>query len=456
MALLGQSSFASDQEKFLASALVENIMLRLVCKSVCDPVEMPEGAGITANFVRYRRMNVPLTTLAEGVDPASSTFSLDALTVTLDQWGDILEVTDVGEMSAKHPVMQQMVDLLADNAQRVIDREVQLVWMAGTNVLYGDGVVTSRVAVGPTMKANTAALLKARVTLVDAGAPPRFGPGHQGPVNNAKVDGTSKESMFTGGQHYLAICGPQVIADITAETTAVGGWMSVQIYQNKNAIYNYELGTWLGFRWVESNFIPKFRLLGGSTPAVVSGNAFGSDTPTVTTSAAGSLTNVSHFFKVTRKDLLRGFEEYISMEHTITPPASGRINFNFTAGVTAGFVYNVYVGTAAGDANIKQFATTNIAVGTSVNVDTLPTGIAAPGSIMSTSGPAGVHPIFIHAAHSCNWVGLQNFSAYLTDNTRSYYGNILRLKRAAGYKFMGKTMIRNQTHVLRFEVASNY
>ena len=43
--------------------------------------------------------------------------------------------------------MQQATELLADNAQRVIDREVQKVWLAGTNVFYGDNTVTSRGAI---------------------------------------------------------------------------------------------------------------------------------------------------------------------------------------------------------------------------------------------------------------------------------------------------------------------
>ena len=34
--------------------------------------------------------------------------------------------------------------LLADNAARVMDREVTNVCLAGTNVTYGDGTVTTR------------------------------------------------------------------------------------------------------------------------------------------------------------------------------------------------------------------------------------------------------------------------------------------------------------------------
>lgn len=454
MPLLTQSNQVLDQEKYLASKLIENTLLKLVCTSICDPVELDKGKGLTANFVRYRRMNVPVATLTEGVDPASSTFSLDTVTVVPDQWGDILEVTDVAELTAKHPLVTQMLDLLSDNAQRVIDREVQIVWLAGTNVQFGDGTVATRRTVTPALTLNVAALLRARVNLVDGGAPPRTGPSSQGPVNNARVAKAAEPSMYTQGGAYVAICGPHVTASLFNES-AVGGWTDVHKYNHAVMLYNYEVGQWLGFRFVESNFVPKFTLYGNNTPAVATGNSFGAHTPVVSSVAGGSLAAVSHSFKVTRKDLTRGFEEVISIEHTITPTATHKLRFDFSA-VTGNFVHNVYIGTSAGDANMR-IALTNIASGAaaaSAEILSVPvSGATAPDNILATAGPAAVHPVFIHGAGSTAMVKLQNLRTYITSD-QSVYGNILQLKKAVGYKFMMKAMIKNQERVLRVEVAS--
>ena len=89
------STTSTDQEKFLAAKLLSRSLQKLVAASLCDKVEQKKGAGLTAYFVRYKRMNVPLVPLTEGTDPSNSSFSLEQVTVTLDQWGDVITLTDV-------------------------------------------------------------------------------------------------------------------------------------------------------------------------------------------------------------------------------------------------------------------------------------------------------------------------------------------------------------------------
>src|SRR3954469_7969743 len=116
------STTATDQEKFVAAELIRRSYLRLVTASVCDKVKQAKGAGKIAYFIRYKRMFVPLGTITEGTDPANSTFEVDSVTVTLDQYGDVITMTDVAQLTTLHPLMQQAMELLADNAQRVMDR----------------------------------------------------------------------------------------------------------------------------------------------------------------------------------------------------------------------------------------------------------------------------------------------------------------------------------------------
>src|ERR1700676_5575129 len=111
---------ASDQEKFLAAKLIARAYLKLVALSLCDRVQQTEGTGLTAFFVRYQRMNVPLQTLSEGVDPVNNSVSVQQFSVSLDQWGDVVTLTDVAQLTTKHPLIQQVTELLADSAQRVI------------------------------------------------------------------------------------------------------------------------------------------------------------------------------------------------------------------------------------------------------------------------------------------------------------------------------------------------
>lgn len=451
------STTSSDQEKFLAAKLLARSHMRLVAASVCDKLEQPEGTGSTAYFVRYKRMFVPLTTLTEGTTPSNSTFSLETTNVTLDQWGDVITLTDVAQLSTKHPLLNQAMDLLADNAQRVIDREVQIVWFAGTNVMYGDASVTTRATVTAAMKASDTIIHKARVSLIDDGVPPRDGPAKQ----DAKAE--QAQSTFTRGSAYVGICGPQVMGDIMQAGTSLGTWASTAMYNQADKLYKAEVGTWLGIRWVETNFIPKINILGNTTAAVASTNAFGTNTPVVTAvDGGGSLTSgATYFYKVTRKDKLRGFEEDISIAHSTAAAATGNnesFTFNFT-GLTAGYVYNLYFDkTAAGgtsaDSNLG-LVQANIAVGDTVTVTAASSSTTTAPANVNTTGTPTIHPVYILGAEACNWVSLQNLQVLLS-KPGATTDDPLNQRRTVGYKFMAKAMIRDQDRILRVELASSY
>lgn len=463
MAVMSSSSLATDQRKFLASKLLRNVYLKLVCASVCSSVRFERGSGLTGYFVRYKRMNVPLTTLTEGTDPTPSSFTIEQVTITLEQWGDALQITDVAVLTTSHPVMSLAQQLLADNAQRVIDREVQLVWLAGTNIIYGDGTVTTRATITKDMKATDDVIGKAYVTLGDAGAQPR---GAAGSVDNYEKSGTAKDSNLVGPQAYLGICGMQVTQDVRRAAMAYGTWAAYQTYAKPEMIARNETGMWNGIRFMETNFIPKYVRYGNATTAVASAASFGTApeggaTPTITAGAGGAGTlaqGTTYNWKITRKDLTRGFEEAISIEHTTATTGAGGATqfFTFAFPATAGYVYNIYFGSATGDANLKQFATTNIAASGTATVNAVPASGSAPANLRAVadgSDPATIHVLYLHGEESCIWSELQDLEFMVIKNTPAP-GNLLGLNQWVSYKFLGKAMRCNEAFMLRCEFAS--
>lgn len=469
------STTVNDRELYLHDKLISRAMVRILCASVMENINLPEGVGLTANFVRYNRMNLPTSTLSEGVAPSNSSFTLTLVQVTLDQWGDMVTITDVSQLTTKHPLVDQATQLLADNAQRVIDREIQLVWLAGTNVQYGDGSVTSRPTITSALKMSDAVLHKARITHINNGTPPRGGPsggiilgtadgGGAKPGEGFKTGVGSNSGTINQGQHYVAICGPEVWADIMAAGTSLGTVASVAMYANQKQLYNGEEGTWLGTRFVISNFIPKFQLLGNTTAAVSSTNAFGTDTPIVTAvNGGGSLTSATtYFYKVTRKKLDRGFEEYISIAHSTASAATGN-NESFTfdfSGLTAGYVYNLYFDTQSGGGSGADsqlgLVQANIAVGTTVTVTDVATGSAPPASVPVSPSTLNVYPVYIVGEDFGSWVGLQKLRVMVSGDTPTIGGNELLQLKSIGYKFLGKAVIKDQLRILRVEVTSAY
>lgn len=458
---ISSTTTTTDQNKFLVYKMISRNRLRVVAASICDKMKMQEGAGLTAYFIRYQRMNVPVATLTEGVAPSYNTLgSIQQVTVTMDQWGDVLLLTDVTQLTTNHPIVDIAIQLLADNAQRVMDREVQLVWLANTNVYFGDGTVTTRRTVTSGMVISDTIITQAMVTMEDAGVTPRGGPsGDEIEVSNA----ASVSPTMRGGLHFLGVAGPHVINEIRKLGTNFGSWVSVMTYQNAKALYNGEVGEWNGVRWVTTNFIPKFTALGNSTEAVSDGAAFGTGTPTVTeTATGGSLNkNATYSFKVTRKDLQRGFEEAISYTHThaTTNAGSNTYKLTFAFPATAGYVYNIYfdtvqAGSGAGAADTAlKLVYSNIAAGASQDV----TAIASSGATAPDHNASGktIHPVYIIGEEACNWVGFQELKTYVSTDLATLTNPLVQLK-TVGYKFMGKAMVRDATRILRLELCSTY
>lgn len=469
------STTTLDQEKFLAAKLLQLAHLKLVAASVCDKMQQPKGTGTTSNFIRYTRMNLPTSPLSEGVTPTASTVSVETVTGGLDQWGDFIAITDIARLTTKHPLVAKASELLADNAQRVIDREIQIVMLAGTNVQYGDGTVTTRATITQAMAltgSNMGDIILHRVykTMVNNGAPPRSGPSNM--KEYAKAGPLA--GSINAGNHYVAIAPVEITRSIMRVATASGLWQNVKTYQGAQAIYNAEVGDYLGFRWVESNFMPTFTRLGNKTAAL----ALSGDTTAITdaggitgltvtrATTGGSLASTGVYgFKVTRKSLTRGFEEAISMIKVITISGgtagdNEKITFAFPS--TAGYVYNLYFTDTDGtnlEANMF-LVSENIAASGSVIVTDVTAGTedSAPVSLRVSGGdatdPDNIYPVYIVSDQALAWVGLQQLTTHVTgqEATKS---DPLAQRSTVGYKFMAKALILDQVRLLRLELPSD-
>lgn len=448
------ASLSYDREKAVAAKLLQRAYLRLVAASICDKVSQPKGTGTTVYFIRYKRLNVPLVPLTEGVAPANNgSLVLEQVTSSLDQWGDKVTITDVAQLTTLHPLMQIAQTLLSDNAQRVIDREVQIVMLAGTNVFYGDGSVTSRSTITQSMTITDQTIMKATLLMSDNGVPPRFGPSNF--KENASGGPASGEQMVPG--HYLAITSGNIRRDIMKMATASNMWVNVTQYQNAKRTYNGEVGDYLGLRIVETNFIPKFSRLGNKTAAASAGSNAGGITGLTLAIGAGSLSNATYYWKVTRKDLTRGFEEAISIEHS-TATGAGSSSLSFTLPSTAGYVYNIYLGSSSGDANLK-LAVENAAAGSVNNITAVPGSTVTPPPSNRVAGndatdPDNIHPMYIIGAEALAWVGLQQLRTSVVSGADK--SDPLDQTTVIGYKFMAKACRLDETRLLRLELPSAF
>lgn len=453
---------ALDQKKAVAAKLLQRAYLRLVAASICDKVPQEKGAGIQTTFIRYKRMNVPLVPLTEGAAPANSTISVEQVQSSLDQWGDVITITDVAQLTTLHPLMSIAQTLLGDNAQRVIDREVQIVMLAGTNVFYGDTSVTSRATITQSMTITDTLIHKATLSMLNAGAPPRFGPS----LFKENASGGAASGEQAAGGHYLAVMGGEVRRDIMKMAAASNLWVNVTQYQQAKRTYTGEVGDYLGLRIVETNFIPKFSRLGNKTVAVASTGSGGITGLVVTAVDGGGTLNSSttFYWKITRKDLTRGFEEAISIAHSTASTATGNNeSFTFALPATTGYVYNVYFDTVAtggtGTDATLGLAAENQAAGATVTVTACPAATYNPPANNRVAGndatdPDNIYPVYVVAEQALAWVGLQNLQTYVQKGGDK--SDPLDQVTKVGYKFMAKACRLDEARLLRLELPSAF
>lgn len=102
------------------------------------PIKLRSGNQI--KFRRYEALAVATTALMEGVTPQGSSLSLTDVTAQLAQYGDYVTVTDMVDMTNQDPVLTEAGMVLGEQAGITIDLVRRDVLVAGTNVIYTNGV----------------------------------------------------------------------------------------------------------------------------------------------------------------------------------------------------------------------------------------------------------------------------------------------------------------------------
>lgn len=103
------------------------------------------GAAADGNAANPWGVPLAIAPLAEGVTPAGKNLSNQDYTVTLQQYGDFATITDVIMDTHEDRVLQQMTEVLGEQAAITIETVRFNVLKAGTNVFWSNGGVRTAV-----------------------------------------------------------------------------------------------------------------------------------------------------------------------------------------------------------------------------------------------------------------------------------------------------------------------
>lgn len=448
MATNFSTSFSADVEAYIANETLPLARRRLVAYRFGDPLKLPKGRGVVYQAARWNRVPLPFTSLSEGVPPIGQQMSVTMVSATAVQWGDKITITDVAEMTIKHPMFQIAKELCTLAVAETLERNTYNNLMAGTQVNYVNsrGARSSLVA-GDVL--NIHEFNRMDGALETLGAPRFSGDEQTDKWEEAESGGARASDDPRGMPHYAAIIHTLCVQDVRENSTFV----LASSYSDINKLYNAEIGQLSGIRFCASNMVPFWTGF-----AAVTGAAAGS---------SGNLATATNYYLViTGSDTQNQYESYVSLETAaITGVTGPNGSITFTTPSTAGYTYNAYIATTtATEANLAlspQGPTvgplagqaTQLPPNTSVTLTGIGLAQTPPAYPGNTTGLT-VYPTFVFGRGAYGQVVLDEIKyVYLDKADKADPMNQLRV---VGWKVMYGTILLNQLFFGRIESTSAF
>ena len=189
----------------------------------------------------------PQTPLTEGSPPTARAISMNTVTVSTNQYGDLVNITDLAKVKAPRDIVGIASERVSRTAKEVMDTITRDNIFLGGTAFYQAGD-TTRAGLASTDLLLGSDLIRLRATM-----------------KNANVEVPSDG-------YYRLILSINQVYDLMTDTTASTGWIPISQYTNKvEAVFRGEIGILHGFRIVESDTAPTF----ASTTTVYAGLALG-------------------------------------------------------------------------------------------------------------------------------------------------------------------------------------
>ncbi len=447
-----QATYASDVENYIQDELLPLVQKDLVMYQFGQMLRLPKHHGLTYAATRYDRVNLPIAPLSEGVPSVGETIPITPVSVTAQQWGDSIEVTDIGDFSIKHPLFQTAKKLLKMQSEETLERNTDNALLANTYINY----VNSRgsrngLLAGDVMNTHEANRMTTALRII--GAYQFNGPREEDVKLTAGKPSKSSNDP-AGMPHYVAVTRPEVAGDLRENSTFV----LAATYSNINALYNAEVGAYAGMRWIESNMLPYW--VGVAAPTSGASATNGSF---AAASTGGAMAAGTWYVQIVGMQTLLGYETAVgAASAAITVGGSGSGSISVTLPTTTGYTYLVYcdqnaapvhlgtcnngptVGALAGQAALLAAGTTVVITGQGV----ARTPPANPGTGIT------VYPTFVFGQDAFAQVMLDDMKFYYLDKAEKVDPH--NQLYVVAWKCMWNTIILNNNFMGRIESVSNF
>lgn len=133
------NDLTAEMKTFYSKELIRMAQPELVHDQFGQKKPIPKNGGKTIEFRKYDPLPKALTPLEEGVTPTGNKLNVSAITATVNQYGDYIELSDMLMLTAIDNNLVEATDMLGQQAGLTLDTVTREVLNGGTNVLYANG-----------------------------------------------------------------------------------------------------------------------------------------------------------------------------------------------------------------------------------------------------------------------------------------------------------------------------
>lgn len=220
------TNMSVEIKTFYDKLLLERCLPNLPFLKYGQKRPIPKGNGKTIEFRKFNSLAPATTPLTEGTPPTAKSLSVTAITATVDQYGDVVEVSDVLDDTAIDPIITETIELEGEQAGLTLNTVVANVLLNTTSVYnVGGGVDEDAITANNIFTVNDVLNLQ---TIFKR--------------NNIKP-------MADG--YYLMFLAPEQAADIMRDPL----WRDVSKYQNEKNIEKGEIGRLYNFKFIDTTLL---------------------------------------------------------------------------------------------------------------------------------------------------------------------------------------------------------
>jgi len=218
-----------------------------------------ENKTKTRKYRRFNSMARATAPLAEGITPAGQKLTATDVTINLEQYGDLTEITDVVIDTHEDPVLMEAEKICSEQIKETVECLRIGYLKAGTTVYYANGVSARGSVDSPPVRGDFRKIV-------------RYFRLHKAQVLSELIAPTAKISTFPVAPAYFCMCS----TDLEADLRGISGFVPVEQYSDPSKAVMNEIGKIEGVRilcsplfeaWAAAGTAGTTYLANGATPS---------------------------------------------------------------------------------------------------------------------------------------------------------------------------------------------